>query len=784
MDQAANKISSNEPTQLHRVLTIQPTAKVERLRESYLSLKPAASIDRARIETRVMKETEGKSTITRRAEVFAAIVRETPIDIYPDELVVGYAHVRPRSISIRPSPGLVGRLEGNVGAGRSGPEMAGFDMPDLDGLSDAEKRELKEELIPYWQKNSRTLRAGGYGHNIVAYDRVLRDGFLGIKEHAEERLAGLDLAEPDEAAKVPFLQGVVTAMAAASELGQRFATKARELAEKETDSVREAELLRIAEVCDQVPANPARTFHEAMQSCYFAWLLTMWENPHAGGQSVGRLDQYLYPYYARDLSAGRITVEGAQELIDCCLIKFNHSPPVAAITVGGVKADGNDATNELSYMLIEGMMHTRLGQPYFSVQVHSQMPDALLIKACQLTSLGCGHPEFINNDVLVGQALARGDSGGPPVTLEDARSAAPIGCLEMGIPGKDSGYLYFEQPNLAACLDRVMTNGLRRSDQEKVGVETGDPRQFKSFDAVRDAFHQQVAWMRRNIQINGNVREQSIIEFAPTLFESALIEGCIEKGMCRELGGAHYNFNIGGAALGSSDAGDSLTAIKKLVFDDRSITMDQLCDALDNNFEGHDDILKSCLEAPKFGNDDDYADEEVAWVLHEWVTEFTKLKNMRGGSGSPGGSVMGSYAPAGRQVGALPSGRLAATPLSDAASPSPGKDVKGPTAVLKSVGKIDNVEILGGIILNMRLDPAVFKDGDVSRLNGLIRTFVDEKIYHVQINVVSSDTLRAAQKEPEKYRDLTVKVAGYNAFFTQLGQPLQDSIIARTEYGL
>tara|TARA_Y100000310_G_scaffold335905_1_gene419102 strand:- start:10490 stop:11554 length:1065 start_codon:yes stop_codon:yes gene_type:complete len=354
----------------------------------------------------------------------------------------------------------------------------------------------------------------------------------------------------------------------------------------------------------------------------------------------------------------------------------------------------------------------------------------------------------------------------------------------MGIPGKDSGYLYFEQPNLAACLDLVMTNGLRRTDQVKTGVETGDPRQFKSFAEVKEAYHAQVAWMRRNIQIAGNVREQTIIEFAPTLFESALIEGCIEKGMSREHGGAHFNFNIGGAALGSSDAGDSLTAIKKLVFDDETISMDQLCDALDSNFEGFDDIRTMCLEAPKFGNDEDYADEEVAWVLHEWVTEFTKLKNMRGGSGSPGGSVMGSYAPAGRQVGALPSGRLAATPLADAASPSPGKDVKGPTAVLKSVGKIDNVEILGGIILNMRLDPGIFKDGDVHRLNGLIRTFVDQKIYHVQINVVSSDTLRAAQKEPEKHLDLTVKVAGYNAFFTQLGRPLQDSIIARTEYGL
>jgi formate C-acetyltransferase len=777
--------STVEASTLDRVLTLQPTPKVERLRASYLGLKPAGSIDRARIETRVMQETQGELTITRRAEVFAAIARETPIDIYPDELVVGYAHVRPRTTSIRPSPSLLDRIDVvDLGSHRSGPEMAGFDMPDLNALSDDEKRELKDELIPFWKKNNNTLRAGGYGHNIVNYERVLQLGFTGILKQAEDRLAELDLAEPLEAATVPFLEGVIKAMQAAAGLGQRFAAKARELAQAEHDSERREELLQIADVCGWVPANPARTFHEALQSCYFAWLLTLWENPYAGGQSIGSLDQYLIDYYHNDIREGRLTKEDAQELIDCCLIKFNHAPPVAAITVGGVNASGNDATNELSYMLIEGMMHTRLSQPYFSVQVHNRMPDALLIKACQLTSLGCGHPEFINTDVLIGQALARGSSGGPTVTLEDARSAAPIGCLEMGIPGKDSGYLYFEQPNLATCLDLVMTNGVPRSERAKTGAVTGDPRQFKSFDEFRDAYRKQVAWMRRNVQISGNRREQAIIGFTPTVYESALIDGCIEKGICRELGGAHYNFNIGGAALGSSDAADSLTAIKKLVFDDKSVSMAQLCDALDDNFEGHDKLRQLCLEAPKFGNDDDYADEEAAWVLHQWVEEFTQLKNLRGGSGSPGGSVMGSYAPAGKQVGALPSGRLAGKPLADAASPSPGKDVTGPTAVLKSMGKVDNVEILGGVILNMRLDPGVFRDGDVSRLVGLIRAFVDQQIYHVQINVVSSETLRAAQKKPDEYRDLTVKVAGYNAFFTQLGTPLQDSIIARTEYGL
>ena len=806
------QVSERKESLLDRVLTMKPTPRVERLREAYLSAKPAVSIDRARIETRVMKATEGEPMVTRRAKVFAAVVKEMPVNIYPDELLVGYTHVKPRSISISPAdgPGAEASLEAEEFSSRS--RMAGYDAHDINDLSDEEKRELKEELIPYWKgkgkyektiggrnyqqispefsklvaSSSQSFAMNGfhYGHNIHGYEKVLKKGFLGIKKEAEERLARIDPAEPGELGKVPFLEGVITAMEAAAGVGKRFAARARELSDMEENVTRKTDLRRIAEVCDWVPANPARTFYEALQSCHFIWLLLLWENClYFSGGSVGRMDQYLYPYYESDIREGRITEEEAQELIDDYLIKLNQTSS-AHLTVGGIKADGNDATNELSYMFIEGMMHTRLRQPYFSVQVHHRMPDALLIKGCQLCSLGTGHPQFISNDVLVSQALARGSTGGPPITLEDARAGSPIGCLEVGIPGKDAGYLHYGGPNLASAMELVMSNGVRQSDHEKIGLETGDPRQFKSFEEVREAFRQQVALMRRNTQIAGSINERSVIELFPTVYESALIEDCIEKGICREEGGAHYNFNTGSVASGSTDAGDSLTAIKKLIFEDKKITMDQLCDALDSNFEGYDELLQMLLKAPKFGNDDDYADEQVAWVLHQWVSEFEKMKNLRGGHCSPGGSPMWSYIPLGAVVGALPSGRLAGEPLADAASPSAGKDVNGPTAVLKSMGKIDNVEITGGVVLNMRIDPAVFKDEDVKRLADLIRAFIDQKIYHIQINAVSSDTLKAAQKEPEKYRDLMIKVAGYNAFFTQLGKPLQDSIIARTEHGL
>ncbi|MHA2392188.1 MAG: glycyl radical protein [Promethearchaeota archaeon] len=766
---------------LSEIFVQEPTSRVEKLREDFLRLKPTASIERARIETRVMKETEGVPVITRRAKVFEAMVREMPICIYPNQLIVGSTSVRPLCNNITPAINLDMRKIGYsyiLGMRSDAP------YPEL---TDDEKREL-EELKPYWREQGRKETTHHFGHNIHNHSKVLKKGFLEIKKEAEERLARLDLTKSYDVAKVSFLEGVIIAMEAAAEIGKRFAAKAREMAGEEVDNKRKMELLKIADVCDQVPAHPARTFYEAVQSYYFSYLLLFWEVIPTLGFSQGRMDQYLYPYYERDIEEGRITKEEAQELIDCYLLAGNYEadmgPSGTPMTVGGVKVNGQDATNELSYMFIEAVMHTRLPSPWLSVLVHNQMPDDLLIKACQLCSMGTGQPQFVNSDVIISQALARGSMGGPTITLEDARNASPQGCFELVIPGKDSGYFYFRMPNLASCMEYVLTNGIRRFDHKKLGIETGDPRQFTSFKQVQEAFQKQVAWMRRNIEIAGNETERKIIEYTPTVYESALIDGCIEKGKCREEGGAYYNFNNGGAVLASTDAGDSLTAIKKLVFDDKNITMAELCDALDHNFEGYEELHQMLLNAPKFGNNDDYADKQIVWVLHQWMIEFNKVKNLRGGEGCPGGSVMGSYVPEGKIVGALPSGRLAGDPLVDASSPMRGMDVKGPTAVVNSMGKIDHVEILGGVTFNLRIDPSVFRDGDMQRMAAMVRSFIDQKIFHMQVNVISSDTLRAAQKEPEKYGDLVVKVAGYNAFFTQLTDSLQDTIIARTEHKL
>ena len=777
---------------LDQVMSVRPTARIEKLRQEFLNLKPTASIDRARIETRVMKETEGQPVVTRRAKVFAATVREMPLSIFSDQLLIGGIGPKPLCANITPvnqnEDGRKGFLSYLLGLSR--------DAPFAD-LSQEQKREL-EEMTPYWREQGRIGKSYHYGHNIHDHQKVVKKGFLGIKKDAEESLAKLDLDKAGDLAKVPFLEGVILAMEAASEIGNRYATLAREMAESENNEQRKTELLEIAEVCDRVPANPARTFREALQSYYISYLLLHWEVVPSPGFSQGRMDQYLYSYYENDIIEGHTTREAAQELLDCYFLGVNFESEDSPITVGGVNVHGKDATNELSYMLVEASMHTRLKSPWLSVLLHHKMPDELLIKAAQLCALGTGHPQFVSNDVMIEQALARGDMGGPTITLQDARASSPQGCFELVIPGKDSGYLYFPMPNIAACMELVMTNGgslpFNNEDGSKKtagrrynpfqGIETGDPKEFQTFEEVRESFRKQLGQMRRNIQMAGTRLERGIVEFTPTVFESALIEGCIEKGISREDGGAHYNFNNGGAPLGTTDAADSLTAIKKVVFEDKTATMSELWEALNNNFEGYEELHAQLLKAPKFGNDIDEADDQMAWVLHQWMEEFNQITNLRGGRGCPGGSVMGCYVPEGKRIRALPSGRLDGDPLVDASSPSQGKDVNGPTAVINSMGKCDHVEMLGGVTFNLRLDPVAFKNGDVSRLVGLLRTFIDQKIFHMQVNVVSTDTLKEAQAEPEKYRDLVVKVAGYNAFFTQLNKPLQDTIIARTQHGV
>lgn len=807
MEQALDDTALRESEMAERPLSTQPTPRIERLKQVFVDAEPIVEIDRDRIYTRVMRETDGEPMAIRRAKAFCAVVREMPVSIAPDEIFVGHVNATWSGV----------RVSAESGAGILG--LLKHMSKRRPVITAQDEKELREEIVPYWQdtmpgahyyrlvpeeqyrllhEKRSMVNANHFGHLSVNYEKVLKKGFLGIKREAEERLAGIDYADPDELRKLPFLKGVVMAMEAASEIGPRFAARARELANEEEDGNRKAELLSIAEVCDWVPANPARTLHEAMQAMWFAYILVYWEAMNTEGIAVARPDQYLYPYYEKDLSEGRVTEEQVQEWIDCWTLRLNipdwtlndigqqgiiSASPGAHLSVGGYKADGSDGTNALSYMFIEAMMHLCLPQPHFSVQVHSRTPDDLLIKASQLCSLGVGHPQFENADVLVPGILTR-DTGGQSVTLEDARGFASVGCQEPVLVGNEglnpTGLL-----NAPLALEFALSNGVGRRSGEKLGLETGDPRRFETFEEVCEAYRKQFRRMIKLHGVNSNIRELTIAGMHPTVFASGLIDDCIENGMSREEGGARYNAGPGLYAVGLPDNADSLAAIKKVVFEDRRITMAQLCDALDDDFQGHEEIRRMLLEAPKYGNDDDGADELMVWLTREWAAACKELKNTRGGRGVPGMQAFVYHIPYGKVVGALPSGRLAGEALSDGASPCFGSDVNGPTAVLRSLSKVNNFDQNMTETLNMTLDPVVFKDDDgIRRLADFIRTLVDEKIQEVQINVVSPEMLRAAQREPEKYQGLVVKVAGYSAFFVKLMKGLQDAIISRSAHRL
>lgn len=786
--------------------------RVVKLRKDHLNLAyDLASIHRLCIETRVMMETEGHPMVMRRAKIFAAVARQMPTVILDDELIVGHAGVTPLCEDMIPDdiPDLL--------AGKKITPIKEQVAYTLEDLTPEDQQTLKEEIAPYWRGNGnweRTqigsntkalpdhlkallftddsvfppkrsmiytsfIKGGHYGHNSANYEKVLKIGLSGLAQEAKDKLAELPPEKEDE---IIFLKSVLVTLEAAMEVGNRFAENARNLAESEQNKHRQAELLDIARICERVPAQPAQTLHEALQSIFLLQVLLYWESPRSMSQTPGRIDQYLYPYYKKDMASGRLTPDAVQELFDCYFIKLSHVSYGSHISVGGYRPDGQDGTNELSYILIESMKRVRLVEPFFSVLVHPRTPQVLLIKAAELSSLCTGHPVYLNADTLTTMMLARGSSGGRPITLRQARKATPVGCYEPVIPGEDSGYMFSGFFNMAAIMELVLTNGYSRKYKKQIGPETGDPKTFTSFEQVRTAYAKQLSFMAEKFSEASNIFEKVFADVLPTPFESSVIDGCIETARSREAGGARLNFKqfVGAGAI---DAADSLAAIRKLVFEEQTTTMAELCDALENNFEGYPTLQALCCNVPKFGNDDDDTDELAAWVSHLFAEQTARQPNTRGGFSIPLGAPLQYYMVGGWAVGALPSGRSAWQPLSDAWSPAAGCDTQGPTAVLSSMGKIDNAQLTGGVTLNLRFDPSFFKLRDgIQRFTQFIRSFADQGIFQVQFNIVSAATLQAAQKEPEKYKDLLVKVAGYSAYFTRIPKPLQDGIIVRTEH--
>ena len=676
----------------------------------------------------------------------------------------------------------------------------------------------------------------GVGHVTVNYAKVLKIGYEGIIEEAKEVLSGLRPGDSEFAQKSHFLNAVIMSCRAVCDYAKRYAALARQEADRETNPQRKKELLQIAENCDRVPAKGASSFYEACQSFWFVQMLIQTES---SGHSIspGRFDQYMYPYFKADLERGAITREFAQELMDCLWVKMNDLSKVrdAAsaegfagysmfqnLIAGGQDSEGIDATNDLSFMCIEASIHVQLPQPSLSVRVWNGTPHEFMIKAAELTRIGIGLPAYYNDEVIVPALVNRG------LTLADARDYNIIGCVEPQKAGKTDGWHDAAFFNMCRPLEMVFSNGIDAGKQ--ISIKTGDVTSFKTFDEFYDAYKAQMKYMIE-LMVNAiNAIDVAHAERCPLPYLSSMIEDCIGRCKTVQEGGAVYNFT-GPQGFGIANMTDSLWAVKILVFDQKKYTLAEFRDALDNNFgkgissgkaqqitaaivaelarrgkkldeKGIAEIYKTVMEnqtpsdkkvmydallgdiqdLPKYGNDIHEVDSFARDVAYTYTKPVEYYKNPRGGQYQAGLYPVSANVPLGAQTGATPDGRLAGTPIADGVSPAAGRDTHGPTAACNSVSKLDHFIASNGTLFNMKFHPSALagRSGIESFIN-LIRGYFDQKGSHIQFNVVSRETLLDAQKNPEKYRSLVVRVAGYSALFTTLSRSLQDDIISRTE---
>jgi trans-4-hydroxy-L-proline dehydratase len=778
--------------------------RVSRLRQQSLDDHPWLSMERAALITEFYKSAPETSVPVRRALALRHLLDRKTIYIGEGELIVGERGPGPKS-----APTF--------------PELCCHTMDDLDVLNSREKisysvddetrRIQREEVIPYWRGRSMrdlifaemssewkdAYEAGIFtefmeqrapGHTVLG-DVLYRKGLLGLKEDVEASLRRLDFFSDSEAcAKEQELK----AMAIAAEAVIRFAERHAELAEREAasenDPVRREELLRIAEVCRRVPADPPRNFHEALQAYWFTHLGVVTELNTWDSFNPGRLDQHLWPFYEAELADGSLTREQARELLQCFWVKFNNQPAppkvgvtaaesgtytdFANINTGGLKADGSDGVNELTYLILEVIDEMRLLQPSSNLQLSRKNPDRFLHRGLEIVRKGWGQPSLFNADAVVEELVRQGKS------IEDARCGGTSGCVEAGAFGKEA-YILTGYFNLPKVLEATLNNGRDPRTGKKIGVDSGDPRTFQSYDELFAAFRKQLHHFV-DVKVRGNnIIERLYATRMPAPFLSLLIEGCIEKGRDYNNGGPVYNTSYI-MGVGPATCSDCLSAIRFHVFDRKTVTMERLLEALGKDFQG-EEILRLRLwnKAPKFGNDDEYADGILQSVFVTYFDEINGRPNTRGGVYHVDYLSTTCHVYFGSVTGATPDGRHAGAPLSDGISPAQGVDQHGPTAVIRSAARMDHVRT-GGTLLNQKFTPHLVEgEAGIRNLGHLVRSYFRMDGHHIQFNVVTAETLHAAQADPEQYRDLIVRVAGYSDYFCDLTKALQDEIIGRTE---
>ncbi|OGO22533.1 MAG: hypothetical protein A2144_02240 [Chloroflexi bacterium RBG_16_50_9] len=782
------------------------SARVKKLREKVL-VTPEICIERGQLVTESYRETEREPAIIRRARSLEKVLSKMTIDI-DDELIVGRATTKVRGAPLLPEVSWKWYLE----------EMDTFSARDIDRfapLTEAEKIKMKE-FLPYWEGKSvyekwramlpenmekLYLKIGAptsspvgamyLTHNAVDYEKVLARGLNGIKLEVDEQLGKLDPTDLTYLEKYLFLRAVNITLGAVTGFAKRYARLAGRLAEKEKNVQRKIELERIAEICDHVPADPARSFHEALQSVWFMFIAVMIEG-WSTALSFGRADQYLYPYYKKDIQEGIITREKALELIELLYVKVQGLVTIFgsatvrnaagflrqfSITLGGVTRDGRDAVNELSYLFLEADAQVRLSAPDLVIRVNRNTPDAFLMRAIEVLRILNGKYKFVSDETIIQQML----ENGKPV--EYARDYIVAGCWASTVGGRSLD-LPGPHLNLALMLELALNNGMSRLTGEQIGPKTGDPRKFKSYNEVWDAYKKQTEAQIRTLIFLRNVDRQSFVDFAPTPLQSALFDGCIEKGKDVANGGTAPHITHGLIASAAPNVGDSLAAIKKVVFEDKKITMGRLIDALDRDFRGEEEVLRILESVPRFGNDNDDVDSIVNDVLVHFSREVARFRSVAGAKSTSAAAIVTANVPMGQLVGALPDGRRAGEPLSEGGiSPYQGRNVSGPVATMRSVAKLDHMKLTNGSVLNMRFNPDALKDeSKMRKFASLIRTYCETGGYLVQFNIVDTRILKEAQKHPENYRDLLIRVATYSAYFVELSQELQDDIIARMEF--
>lgn len=653
------------------------------------------------------------------------------------------------------------------------------DESDDELLSEKDRQSSQmEEIAKFWQENPR-LRATGslFGHTVPGFQKLIEKGFNGIREEAQAKLYNMDPTDPEQIEKEPFWKAMIILCESASNFGKRYAQKAREMAEIELDDQRRYELEKIAEVCEQVPFGPARNFNEALQALWFGHLMIELEDP-PNAHSIGRLDQMLYPYYRQDIEAEEITKEEAIELLQCFALKIWKSYDVQDTMLGGQKSDGSDGVNDISFLYLEAVERLDL-HLQISVRYHKNIDKKFWRRVAEVNSRRRGLPQMFNDDVIIPALVKKG------IPIEEARDYAIIGCIEVTIPGKCDPRVVNHYVNLAKCLEYALNDGVCMLSGRQDGLSTGDPATFKSFDDVLEAYQKQVAFdIKRNVPGMHRAEIEQRERFPMPLL-SALTDDCIEKGIDITGGGARYN-STGICGYGMANVGDSLAVIKKLVFEEKLLSLMEIVFAMRTNFEGLDALRYMLLnEVPKYGNDEDYVDSIVAEICQHFCKELEKYRNPRGGKYH---AHLFSFVVAvhgGANTGASADGRKAKQPLANSLAPQQGRDRKGITAMLKSISKIDQTLAAAGTSLIFDLHPsAISGENGVEKLDQLTRTYFDLGGGHAECNIVDEKILRLAQKEPEKYRNLSVRVAGYSAYFVNLDSAMQEHIIQKTKNAL